>query len=154
MGGPAAARGPSGGPGSRAGRDGLVLSIVRAAAEGKEGGGGVRVWGGVGSRRLTGGAADSPLLQGAPRVKLRCQLNIPAAAAALSGGRGTGAGVPSLPTLPEWVSGPGLRHGGAARSGQRGAGSAAGAEAAELRAGARPAVTYKGSSPEECISCG
>lgn len=146
------------GPGSRAGRDGFVLSIVCAATEGKEGGGG-----GAGLERCwqppagPGGAADSPLFQGAPRVKLRCQLNIPAAAAALRGGRGTGTGVPSLQTLPELLRVPrraGERIRARAWRGQRGARSAAGAEAAERRAGARPAVTYKGSSPEECISCG
>lgn len=105
---------------------------------------GVRVWGGVGS---PGGAADSPLLQGAARVKLRCQPNIPAAAGALRGGRGTGTGVPWLRTLPELLPlGPGLGHGGAARPARR--------LRSDGRAGAPPAVTYKGSSPEECISCG
>lgn len=60
-----------------------------------------------------GGAADSPLLQGAARVKLRCQVNIPAAAA-LRGGRGTG--MPSLPALPGLLRVPRRASGSRARA--------------------------------------
>lgn len=111
---------PSGGAGSGADWAGFALSIVCTAAEGKEGVAEERVWGGVPSPAgwLSGGAAHSPLLQGAPKVKLRCQLNIPAAAA-LRAGRGLGTGVPSPPSLPGLLRVPRRASGARAWRGQR-----------------------------------